>query len=183
MSVRTEGEARTQSRTKDLLITSEMRYHCAIRAVGVYFRKVKYTNSIFSYFVALAVKMPIGRLLPMKFGNNVSKERDSVIAITLFHPSWSEFELRTFSGQFRKQEKQTNIWNQPYFWQNSTLKGPRPLEGKRSVAHFFPQNPISCSPVKTMVPTLCVMCQTLRRNTSTRAEGEATTSVVGQRCQ
>ena len=97
-----KGQARTQIWTKDLLITSEMRYHCAIRAAGVHLGKVKYTNSIFSYFFTLVVKIPIGRLLPMKFANNVSKERDSAIAITLFHPSRSEFELRTFLRQFRK---------------------------------------------------------------------------------
>ena len=161
-----------------------MRYHCAIRAVGVHFRKVKYTNSIFSYFVTLAVKMPIGRLLPMKFGNNVSKERDGAIAITLFHPSRSEFELRTFSGQFRKQEKQTKILNEPYIFDKTQhWRGHVPWK-ERGPLHTCFLRTQSAAVLSRLWYPLCVWCaKHCAGNTSTHAEGEATTSVVGQRCQ
>ena len=65
-----------------------------------------------------------------------------------------KFELQTFPRQFRKQESQTNIFEQETFWTKLNIQGATcPLEGRVSVVHFISRSPITCRPVKQVGST------------------------------
>ena len=72
--------------------------------------------------------------------------------------SYGLFQDSFGNKRSRRTFETSRIFDKTQHW-----RGHVPWKERGPLHTFFPQSPISCSPVKTLVPTLRVLCQTLRR--------------------